>query len=96
MADKKGTKKFNNRNNDDDSMPRQRRIKKKVCMYCADKALVIDYKEADKLNMSSANTILKFLEEPEDDIVAILVANNRYAVIETILSRCQVLSLKNK
>lgn len=51
-------------------------------------------KEADKLNMSSANTILKFLEEPEDDIVAILVANNRYAVIETILSRCQILSLK--
>ena len=51
-------------------------------------------KEADKLNMSSANTILKFLEEPEDDIVAILVTNNRYSVIETILSRCQILSLK--
>ena len=50
MADKKG-KKFNrnNNNNDDDSMPRQRKIKKKVCMFCADKALVIDYKEADKL-----------------------------------------------
>ena len=50
MADKKG-KKFNNnrRNNDDDSMPRVRRIKKKVCMYCADKNLVIDYKDADKL-----------------------------------------------
>ena len=50
MSDKKGTKKYNNRNNnDDDSMPRQRKIKKKVCMYCADKTLVIDYKEADKL-----------------------------------------------
>ena len=49
MADKKG-KKFNrNNNNDDDSMPRQRRIKKKACMYCADKNLVIDYKEVDKL-----------------------------------------------
>jgi len=49
MADKKG-KKFNrNNNNDDDSMPRQRKIKKKVCTYCADKNLVIDYKEADKL-----------------------------------------------
>ena len=49
MADKKG-KKFNrNNNNDDDSMPRQRKIKKKVCMYCADKNLVIDYKDADKL-----------------------------------------------
>ena len=49
MSDKKGTRKFNNRNNDDDSMPRQRKIKKKVCAFCADKALVIDYKEADKL-----------------------------------------------
>ncbi|MBQ9267791.1 MAG: 30S ribosomal protein S18 [Clostridia bacterium] len=49
MADKKGNKRYNRNNNDDDSMPRQRRIKKKVCMYCADKNLVIDYKEADKL-----------------------------------------------
>ena len=49
MAEKKA-KKFNNRkNNDDDSMTRVRRIKKKVCMYCADKNLVIDYKDADKL-----------------------------------------------
>lgn len=49
MADKKG-KKFNrNNNNDDDSMPRQRKIKKKVCMFCADKNIVIDYKDADKL-----------------------------------------------
>lgn len=52
-------------------------------------------KEADKLNDSSGNTILKFLEEPEDDIIAILVTTNRYSVIETILSRCQVLSLQN-
>lgn len=52
-------------------------------------------KEADRLNDSSANTILKFLEEPEDDIVAILVTTNRYRVIETILSRCQVLSMQD-
>ncbi len=50
MADKKGARRFNNRNNnDDDSMPRQRKIKKKVCAFCADKTLVIDYKEADKI-----------------------------------------------
>ena len=50
MADKKGNKRYNrNNNNDDDSMPRHRRIKKKVCMFCADKNLVIDYKDADKL-----------------------------------------------
>lgn len=52
-------------------------------------------KEADKLNDSSANTILKFLEEPEEDIIAILVTISRYKVIETILSRCQVLSVQD-
>ena len=49
--------------------------------------------EADKLNSSSANTMLKFLEEPEDDIIGILVTKNRYKVIDTITSRCQILSL---
>ena len=51
-------------------------------------------KEAEKFNPSSANTILKFLEEPEEDIIAILLTNDRYHVIDTILSRCQILTLK--
>ena len=51
-------------------------------------------KQAEKLNASSANTILKFLEEPEDDIIAILLTDNRYHVLDTILSRCQVLTLR--
>jgi len=51
-------------------------------------------KNAEKLNSSSANTILKFLEEPEDNIVAFLLTDNRYHVLDTILSRCQVLTLK--
>lgn len=53
-------------------------------------------KEADKLNEAAANTILKFLEEPAEDIVAILVTTNRYKMLETILSRCQVLSIDSK
>ena len=52
--------------------------------------------EAEKLNGYSANTILKFLEEPEEDIIAFLITDNRYHVIDTILSRCQVLSLKEE
>ena len=52
-------------------------------------------REAEKLNGYSANTILKFLEEPEDDIIAFLVTDNRYHVIDTILSRCQILTLKD-
>jgi len=50
---------------------------------------------AEKLNSSSANTILKFLEEPEDDIIAILVTSNRYQILNTILSRCQLIVLTN-
>ena len=51
-------------------------------------------KESEKLNGYSANTILKFLEEPEDNIIAFLITDNRFHVLDTILSRCQVLSLK--
>lgn len=53
-------------------------------------------KDASKLNLSSGNTILKFLEEPENNIIAILLAKNRYNVLETILSRCQVFSLESE
>ena len=49
---------------------------------------------AEKLNKSAANSILKFLEEPEGNIVAILITDNTYSVLETIVSRCQVLRLK--
>lgn len=52
--------------------------------------------EADKLNTSAANTILKFLEEPEENIIALFITNNRYKIINTILSRCSILSLINK
>lgn len=51
-------------------------------------------KEAEKLNPASSNTMLKFLEEPEEDIIAFLITDNRYHVIDTILSRCQILTLK--
>lgn len=48
---------------------------------------------AEFLNQSSANTLLKFLEEPEKNIIGILVSNSRYQVINTLISRCQILSL---
>ena len=51
-------------------------------------------KECEKMNSFSANTILKFLEEPNENIIAFLLTNNRYHVIDTIVSRCQILSLK--
>ena len=49
----------------------------------------------ENLNISASNSILKFLEEPEDGIVAILVTDNIYKVLGTIVSRCQVINLNN-
>ena len=59
------------------------------------KKLVYIIDGADKLHVSSSNTILKFLEEPSDDIVAILLTDNLQKVLPTIKSRCQVLSFNN-
>lgn len=53
--------------------------------------------QVEKLNKSAANSLLKFLEEPEQNIIAILTTNNLFQVLETIRSRCQILSFtKNK
>jgi len=52
--------------------------------------------QAEKLNVNSANTILKFIEEPPEGIVAILVTDNIYQLLETIISRCQIISLNGQ
>ncbi len=49
--------------------------------------------EADKLNAQAANTILKFLEEPEENILGFLITTNKENIITTIKSRCQTFSL---
>ena len=59
------------------------------------KYLIYIIKQANLLNKASANTILKFLEEPHENIIAILITDNVYNCIDTIVSRCQILSLKN-
>ena len=63
------------------------------------KALESNYRiyiiyDADKLNTSAANSLLKFLEEPEEGILAILLTNNVNKVLKTISSRCQILNFK--
>ena len=52
-------------------------------------------KNAEKIRESLANTLLKFIEEPEEGIIAILVTDNKLKILDTIISRCQVVSLKN-
>ncbi len=57
------------------------------------KYLIYVIKDASLLNSSSSNSMLKFLEEPSDDIIAILLVDNCSLLLDTIVSRCQVLSL---
>lgn len=50
--------------------------------------------ECDKLNASSANSLLKFLEEPEDGILGFYVTTNVDKVLATIKSRCEVYTIQ--
>lgn len=45
--------------------------------------------KAERLNVAAANTLLKFLEEPEGDITAILLTDSYHTILPTIQSRCQ-------
>lgn len=49
---------------------------------------------ADDLNISSANALLKTLEEPPEGAILILIANSLGAILPTIRSRCRVLNLR--
>ncbi len=55
------------------------------------KVFVIDY--ADTLNAESQNALLKVLEEPPHNTFFILVAESKASLLETVISRCVVLSL---
>lgn len=46
---------------------------------------------AEKMNIVASNKILKLLEEPTDKTFFILISENEEEIIQTILSRCQIL-----
>lgn len=50
--------------------------------------------EADKMTTNASNRLLKFLEEPSKQTTAILLTTNSQAILPTIRSRCQMLTLK--
>lgn len=51
-------------------------------------------KDAHKLNKHAANSLLKFLEEPSEDIYALLITDNKNQLLDTITSRCLNITLK--
>lgn len=48
----------------------------------------------EKAPLSSLNKLLKFIEEPTSNIVAIFTSNSVSSILQTIVSRCQVINLK--
>ncbi|SFM42654.1 DNA polymerase III subunit delta' [Salibacterium qingdaonense] len=48
--------------------------------------------DADRMTAGAANSLLKFLEEPESPILALLLTENVHFMLDTILSRAQKLS----
>ena len=67
-------------------------LKKKfstVPVYTKENIYVI--KNAEKLNGASANTMLKFLEDPEPNILGFFITDNANNVISTIRSRCEII-----
>ncbi|NPC94926.1 DNA polymerase III subunit delta' [Bacillus sp. WMMC1349] len=50
---------------------------------------------ADKMTTNAANSLLKFLEEPSNETIAILLTEQPHKLLDTIRSRCQVLSFQS-
>lgn len=50
--------------------------------------------DADKMNPQSQNSLLKFIEEPEEGIYGILCTTNISKILPTIISRCQIFNFK--
>ena len=63
-------------------------------LYSDKKIYIIN--NANRLNGPSANALLKFLEEPSQNIIAILITNNISEMMETIISRCQIITLQEE
>lgn len=58
------------------------------------KVIIID--EADKMTISAANSLLKFLEEPQGDVMLFLLTASKQNVLPTIISRCQVIAFRTQ
>ena len=51
--------------------------------------------DAEKMNLSSQNSLLKFIEEPANNTYGILLTTNKDLILPTIRSRCQLMTFKS-
>ncbi|MFB9758734.1 DNA polymerase III subunit delta' [Ectobacillus funiculus] len=54
------------------------------------KVYIIEH--AERMTANAANTLLKFLEEPKSETTAVLLTEQVQQILDTILSRCQILT----
>ena len=48
----------------------------------------------ENMKAVTVNALLKFLEEPKENVYAFLTTNNENSILQTIISRCQTMHLK--
>ncbi|MGM9972186.1 MAG: AAA family ATPase [Anaeroplasmataceae bacterium] len=66
----------------------------KTSLVSGPRVYIID--DADKMNVSSANSLLKFIEEPSsDEVYAILLTTDITNILPTIISRCGHIHFKS-
>lgn len=70
-------------------------VKEEINLKASFKTKIYWLKNIDKLTPQAANSILKVLEEPEDNIIAILTTTNISMVLDTIISRCQIVNINS-
>jgi DNA polymerase-3 subunit delta' len=66
-----------------------RELKRKLSLSSSSGKKVAIIRGAEKLNKSSQNALLKILEEPNEGLTLILVADDEKKLFPTIISRCQ-------
>lgn len=64
----------------------------KTGLEASKKIYIIEH--ADRMTVNAANTLLKFLEEPSSDTTAILLTEQSHQILNTILSRCQIITFR--
>ena len=58
------------------------------------KAHVFIVQDAGRLSVEAANALLKLLEEPPPEVLLVLLTTNVELVLQTIVSRCQLMELR--
>lgn len=76
----------------DDILKIQEQFNKTALEKKGQKIFILDYIE--NATIDALNSLLKFLEEPSNDVTAILTTQSLDRILPTIVSRCQVIKFK--